>query len=73
MTRTQAARIYEALPRPMGEAVRQALPEIGEGIAAQFQELNSRPTVDGAERLVANLLGAAQVLSRYSAQLCERS
>lgn len=73
MTRAQATRIYEALPRSVGEPLRQALPEIGEGIAAQFQELNTRPTPDGAERLVANLLGAAQVLSRYRAQLCEQS
>lgn len=69
MTRDQAARIYAALPRPCDDALRRRLPEIGEGLAAQFQELYERPCADGAERLAANLSGAARAVLRYRAEL----
>jgi hypothetical protein len=69
MTRTQAARIYEALPRPHREVLRCGFPEIWEGLAAQFHELFERPSRDGAERLAANLDGAAKAVLRYMALL----
>ena len=69
MTRAQAARIYEALTRPHREVLRQGLPEIGDGLAAQCRELYERPSRDGAERLAANLGGAANAVLRYMALL----
>ena len=60
---------YAALYGPSTESMRLALPEIGEGLGAQFAELHTRPTADAAEQLARNLDGARVAVMRYRARL----
>lgn len=69
MTGDQAMAIYSTLYRPSREALRRELPEIGEGLVAQFVELHEHPTADGAEQLAANLQGAARLVIQFRAAL----
>lgn len=65
MTGDQAQAIRAAIYRPSPEVLRRDLPEIGEGLLAQFLELHTRPSSDGAEQLAANLQGAARLVLQF--------
>jgi len=60
---------YAALYGPSTESMRQSLPEIGEGLAAQLAELHKRPSPDAAEQLARNLDGARVAVMRYRERL----
>lgn len=46
-----------------------SLPEIGDGLRAQFQSLQQHPSAHAAEALAANLDGARQTVLRLREQL----
>jgi hypothetical protein len=50
--------LYAASYAPTAEQLTGVLADLGEGLAAQFAELQRSPTADGAERLSVNLDGA---------------
>ena len=65
MNGTQAAAAYAALYAPSAETLRNALPDIAEGLHAQLLELHARPSADAAERVAANLDAARRECMRY--------
>lgn len=54
---------------PTAESLRVGLPDIADGLHSQLCELYARPTADAAERLAANLNGAALAVMRYRAAM----
>lgn len=54
MTAVQLAALAR-LYTPSAESLRRSLPDIGDGLQAQFLELHKRPCADAAERLAINL------------------
>lgn len=51
------------------EAIRRALPELGEGLAAQLVDLSRAPTPERCERAAINLQGAAREVMRLRERL----
>lgn len=51
------------------ERMRLGLPEIGEYLHAQMDELYARPNAEQAEVLAANLMGAARAVLRFQEAL----
>ena len=58
------AAAYAALYAPTAESIRTALPDVADGLHAQLCELSVRPTVDGCDRLAANLGGAQTAIRK---------
>jgi len=55
---TRAAAAYAALYAPSASHLARALPDIGEGLQAQFLALHAMPATHACELLAANLDGA---------------
>lgn len=55
--------------RPTAEDLRRTLPDIGDGLQAQLQELYARPDPDRAECLARNLDGARLAVLRFRERL----
>lgn len=66
MTGPNAAAVYAALQLPNVDQLRQSLPDIGDGLQAQFHTLYEHLSAPGAEQLAANLSGAAQACLRLA-------
>ncbi|GGZ56036.1 hypothetical protein GCM10008101_06800 [Lysobacter xinjiangensis] len=69
MTGADALRAYQALYQPSAEQLRRYLPELGESLAAQLDELHKRPCADRCDRLAVNLEGALLHVRRYRERL----
>lgn len=57
------------LPKVDTWGLRQSLPDVGEGLAAQLAELSVRPTAERCERAAMNLDGARQSVMRLRERL----
>jgi len=55
---------YAALYAPTSADLRRTLPDVGEGLSAQLQELSAHPTPDGCDRLAINLAGAQSAVRK---------
>lgn len=64
MNGAPAAAVYASLYAPTAESIRTSLPEVADGLHAQLCELSVRPTVDGCDRLAANLGGAQTAIRK---------
>lgn len=58
-----------SLQGPLSEELARSLPDIGETLHAQLDELSARPTADGAEQLAINLDGARRAVLRLRERL----
>lgn len=61
--------LYLAAYAPTAESLRRGIPDMADGLHAQLMELFARPCPDAAERLAANLSGAARAVLRYRERL----
>ena len=64
MNGAPAAEVYASLYAPTAVSIRTALPDVGDNLQAQLYELATRPTVDGCDRLAANLGGAQTAIRK---------
>ncbi len=67
-----ALQIYAALYQPSAEEQARALAEVGDAIQAQMAALSDDPTVERAEAMAANLLGARRAVLRLREALLRR-
>lgn len=63
----EALRSLYGNPAPSFEELRRTLPDLGDGLAAQFADLERDFTPERAERLLHNLAGACAHIRRLSA------
>lgn len=66
MTGAEAHAIYAALHGPNVDEMRRGLPDIGDGLQAQFHILYEHLSAAGAEQLAANLSGASRACLRLA-------
>ena len=67
-----ALQIYAALDQPSAEQQARALAEVGDAIQAQMAALGDDPTVERAEAMAANLLGAHRAVLRLREAMLRR-
>lgn len=50
---------------PDADTIRRSLPDLGDGLQGQLQELSKRPSIERIDTVARNLEGLSQVLRRY--------
>lgn len=66
MTGPEVRAAYAALYGPSVDDMRRSLPDIGDGLQAQFHTLYEHLSAAGAEQLAANLSGASRACLRLA-------